>query len=99
MPEHVARRDAAASLRRLLAETEDASRARARRSGSTLRARRPKGKALIERVVDAQHWRPASWKVAAEEINYRRFFDINGLAALRMENANCFGDAHRSSSS
>jgi len=34
-------------------------------------------------------------EVAAEEINYRRFFDINALAALRMENANCFGDVHR----
>ena len=45
------------------------------------------GKALIERVIEVQHWRPASWKVAAEEINYRRFFDINGLAALRMEHA------------
>ena len=42
-----------------------------------------------------QHWRPASWRVAAEEINYRRFFDINALAAMRMENANCFGEAHR----
>ena len=94
MPDHIARRDAAASLRRLLAETEaDNARARA----ATLDAERTTaaGKALIETVVDAQHWRPSSWQVAAEEINYRRFFDINSLAALRMENANCFGDAHR----
>jgi (1->4)-alpha-D-glucan 1-alpha-D-glucosylmutase len=94
MPDHVARRDAGASLRRLLGETEAAN---ARALAERLDAARqtPEGKALIDRVVDAQHWRPSSWKVAAEEINYRRFFDINALAALRMENANCFGDAHR----
>jgi (1->4)-alpha-D-glucan 1-alpha-D-glucosylmutase len=94
MPEHTARREAAASLRRLLAETESWT---AQAHVERLDAERttPAGKQLIERVIDAQHWRPASWKVAAEEINYRRFFDINTLAAIRMENANCFGDAHR----
>ncbi len=94
MPDHVARRDAGASLRRLLAETE-ATNARALAERLDAARQTPEGKALIDRVVDAQHWRPSSWKVAAEEINYRRFFDINALAALRMENANCFGDAHR----
>jgi (1->4)-alpha-D-glucan 1-alpha-D-glucosylmutase len=94
MPERVARREAAASLRRLLAETDERS-ARARAKQLDDARTTPQGKALIERVVDAQHWRVASWQVAAEEINYRRFFDINSLAALRMENANCFGDAHR----
>jgi len=94
MPDHVARRAAAASLRRLLGETESAN-AQAHAARLDTARTTPEGKALIERVVDAQHWRPASWKVAAEEINYRRFFDINTLAAMRMENANCFGDAHR----
>ncbi len=94
LPERAAKRDGAASLRRLLAETEDAG---ARALVERLDAERttPAGKALIERVVEAQRWRPTSWKVAAEEINYRRFFDVNGLAAMRMENANAFGDAHR----
>ena len=32
-------------------------------------------------------YRLAYWRVAGEEINYRRFFDINGLAAIRMEDA------------
>jgi len=94
MPDHVARRDAAASLRRLLAETE-ADNASAHAAMLDESRTTPAGKALIEAVVDAQHWRTSSWQVAAEEINYRRFFDINSLAALRMENANCFGDAHR----
>ena len=94
IPDHVERRDAAASLRRLLDETEAAN---ALALAERLDAARgtPGGKALIERVVEAQRWRPSSWRVAAEEINYRRFFDINALAALRMENANCFGDAHK----
>jgi (1->4)-alpha-D-glucan 1-alpha-D-glucosylmutase len=94
MPEHTRRRDAAASLRRLLNET-DALSARAHVEWLDAKRTTAAGKALIERVIDAQHWRPASWKVAAEEINYRRFFDINALAAMRMENANCFGDVHR----
>ncbi len=94
MRDHVARRAAATSLQRLLGETE-ADNARAHAARLDTARTTTAGKALIERVVDVQHWRPASWKVAAEEINYRRFFDINALAALRMENANCFGDAHR----
>ena len=94
MPRHTVRRDAAVSLRRLLAETEAANaRAHVERLDATRTT--TDGKALIERVVDVQRWRLASWKVAAEEINYRRFFDINALAAMRMENVNCFGDAHR----
>ncbi len=94
IPDHVERREAAASLRRLLDETEAAN-ARALAERLDAARRTPGGKALIERVVEAQRWRPSSWRVAAEEINYRRFFDINALAALRMENANCFGDAHK----
>ena len=33
----------------------------------------------------AQAWRLAYWKIGYEEINYRRFFDINELVALRIE--------------
>jgi malto-oligosyltrehalose synthase len=94
MANRTERRDAAASLRRLLDETEQQNVLALieRLDAQRLTA---EGKALIDRVVDAQRWRPASWKVAAEEINYRRFFDINGLAALRMEHAAAFADAHR----
>ncbi len=94
MPEHVARRAAAAKLRGLMAVGETDT---ARAFVEKLNAERTTaaGKALLDRLVEAQRWRPASWRVAAEEINYRRFFDVNGLAAIRMENANTFGDAHR----
>lgn len=46
-------------------------------------------------LIAAQAWRPAYWRVAADEINYRRFFDINDLAALRMENPEVFAATHR----
>ncbi|TFZ01702.1 malto-oligosyltrehalose synthase [Ramlibacter rhizophilus] len=44
----------------------------------------------LHALVDAQAWRPAYWRVAADEINYRRFFDIGDLAALRMEREEVF---------
>ncbi len=54
---------------------------------------RPDPDALHE-VLDAQAWRLAYWRVAPDEINYRRFFDVNDLAALRMENDSVFDAAH-----
>jgi (1->4)-alpha-D-glucan 1-alpha-D-glucosylmutase len=39
-------------------------------------------------------YRLAHWRVAGEEINYRRFFDINTLAAIRMEDPEVFQEAH-----
>ncbi|HEX7022785.1 MAG TPA: malto-oligosyltrehalose synthase [Trueperaceae bacterium] len=52
------------------------------------------GTALHE-LLEHQFWRLAYWKTAGYEINYRRFFDINGLVALRMEDPEVFWDAHR----
>ncbi|MBD0315655.1 MAG: malto-oligosyltrehalose synthase [Nitrospiraceae bacterium] len=48
----------------------------------------------LDALLDAQAYRLASWKVASEEINYRRFFDINDLAAIRMENPMVFQESH-----
>ncbi len=48
----------------------------------------------LDALLDAQSYRLASWHVASEEINYRRFFDINGLAAIRMESRHVFEQAH-----
>jgi len=50
--------------------------------------------ALDELLAD-QAYRLAYWRVAGEEINYRRFFDINELAALRVEAPEVFADTHR----
>jgi len=48
----------------------------------------------LEALLNAQAFRLAYWRVAADEINYRRFFDINGLAALRMEDPEAFAATH-----
>lgn len=50
---------------------------------------------LLDALIDAQPYRMAFWRVAAEEINYRRFFDINTMAALRVELPEVFDDTHR----
>ena len=44
----------------------------------------------LHQLLDAQAYRLAFWRVAADEINYRRFFDINELAAVRVEHAPVF---------
>jgi (1->4)-alpha-D-glucan 1-alpha-D-glucosylmutase len=46
-------------------------------------------------VLERQSYRLSYWRVAAEEINYRRFFDINTLAAIRVEIPEVFEAAHR----
>ena len=50
---------------------------------------------LLDGLLDEQFYRLASWRVAAEEINYRRFFDVNELAAIRVEDPEVFEEAHR----
>jgi (1->4)-alpha-D-glucan 1-alpha-D-glucosylmutase len=54
--------------------------------------------ASVERLsdlIDRQHWRLASWRVSLHEINYRRFFDINDLAGLRVEEAEVLARSHQ----
>jgi (1->4)-alpha-D-glucan 1-alpha-D-glucosylmutase len=55
----------------------------------------PRSFDLLDRLLDHQAYRLAYWRVAAEEINYRRFFDINDLAAIRMEDPAVFRETHR----
>ena len=49
----------------------------------------------LHRLLDNQAYRLAYWRVSGEEINYRRFFDINDLVGLRMENPEVFAATHR----
>lgn len=49
----------------------------------------------LDALVDEQAYRLSYWKTAAEEINYRRFFDINDLAAIRVEDPEVFDAVHR----
>jgi (1->4)-alpha-D-glucan 1-alpha-D-glucosylmutase len=55
---------------------------------------KPESFNLLDEVVEAQPYRLAFWRVAGEEINYRRFFDINELAAIRVEEAQVFAATH-----
>ncbi|MBA3964151.1 MAG: malto-oligosyltrehalose synthase, partial [Chthoniobacterales bacterium] len=49
----------------------------------------------LDALLGDQAYRLAFWRVAAEEINYRRFFDVNDLAAIRMELPEVFDAAHQ----
>ncbi|HEY6969314.1 MAG TPA: malto-oligosyltrehalose synthase [Candidatus Angelobacter sp.] len=49
----------------------------------------------LHRLLEAQVYRLAHWRVSGEEINYRRFFDINDLIGLRMENPRVFAATHQ----
>lgn len=48
----------------------------------------------LHEVLETQPYRLAFWRVSAEEINYRRFFDVNDLVGLRMENPEVFAATH-----
>ncbi|HSK08584.1 MAG TPA: malto-oligosyltrehalose synthase, partial [Vicinamibacterales bacterium] len=48
----------------------------------------------LHALLERQAYRLSDWRSASHEINYRRFFDINALAALRMEDPAVFEDTH-----
>ena len=55
----------------------------------------PRSFDALDELLNAQSYRLAYWRVAAEEINYRRFFDVNDLAAIRVELPKVFDAVHR----
>jgi (1->4)-alpha-D-glucan 1-alpha-D-glucosylmutase len=55
----------------------------------------PRSFDALHELIKAQPCRLAQWRVAADDINYRRFFDINDLAALRTENEKVFNETHK----
>jgi (1->4)-alpha-D-glucan 1-alpha-D-glucosylmutase len=48
----------------------------------------------LHELIKAQAYRLAYWRVSADDINYRRFFDIDDLASLRQENDAVFKQTH-----
>jgi malto-oligosyltrehalose synthase len=52
------------------------------------------GQKRMRQLVDAQRYRLAFWKRASIAINYRRFFDVNDLIALRMQDPDVFRETH-----
>src|SRR5271154_1842528 len=49
----------------------------------------------LDELIQRQHWRPAHHRVAADDVNYRRFFNISDLAGIRMELPEVFEYTHR----
>lgn len=49
----------------------------------------------LDQLLQEQAYRLAFWRVAADEINYRRFFDVNELAAICMEQPAVFAETHK----
>ena len=53
------------------------------------------GRRRLHELLQRQHYRLAWWRAAADEINWRRFFDINSLAGIRVEQPRVFDATHR----
>ncbi len=56
---------------------------------------RPPQTAALHHLLERQHYKLANWRLAASDINYRRFFDVNDLAGLRVEDIATFERTHR----
>ena len=54
----------------------------------------PGGSCAIHRLLEAQAYRLGYWRLAGSQTNYRRFFDINSLAGLRVEDERTFEEVH-----
>lgn len=54
----------------------------------------PGGRRRLHLLLERQHYRLADWRTAFSDINYRRFFDISGLAGVRPEIPACFEKMH-----
>jgi (1->4)-alpha-D-glucan 1-alpha-D-glucosylmutase len=93
------RREKEVLKRRLAALAHDSPEVSAAIAGAleVLNGRRadPHSFDALDALLERQCYRLSFWRVAAEEINYRRFFESNDLAAIRMENPAVFREAHR----
>ncbi|MEJ2719689.1 MAG: malto-oligosyltrehalose synthase [bacterium] len=54
----------------------------------------PASLGMLDQLISEQRYRLSFWKVATEEINYRRFFTVNDLISVRVEDDNVFGEVH-----
>ncbi|HYW64026.1 MAG TPA: malto-oligosyltrehalose synthase [Bradyrhizobium sp.] len=55
---------------------------------------RPAETLALHHLLERQHYRAGQWRLASSEINYRRFFDVNSLAGLRVEDRGTFDAIH-----
>src|SRR5690606_15801063 len=61
---------------------------------AALNGESPQARDALDALMERQAWRLAYWRVASDEINYRRFFDVNELAGLRVEDPVVFEATH-----
>lgn len=54
----------------------------------------PQGREALHRLLESQHYRLAFWRNAADEINWRRFFEVSELAGMRVESKEVFEAMH-----
>ncbi len=88
------RRDAAEALDQLRLAAEDPALGRDIEAAVEAFGAGPHGPQRLARLLDAQVYRLVHWRRAAREINYRRFFDVNDLVALHMEDPEVFVQTH-----
>jgi (1->4)-alpha-D-glucan 1-alpha-D-glucosylmutase len=55
---------------------------------------RPGGRDRLRALLEVQHYRLVYWRSGSREINYRRFFDVNDLASVRVEDPVVFDETH-----
>lgn len=55
---------------------------------------RPAQTQALHMLLERQHYKLGQWRLASSEINYRRFFDVNTLAGLRVEDSGTFDAIH-----
>lgn len=86
----------AAWLKQALAEraTDNAVRQAIEQRLGTFDARQPEGFQRLHGLLEQQAYRLASWRTAADDINWRRFFDVNDLGGLRVERSAVFEATH-----
>ena len=88
----------AAELKRELASAiRDDDGVRAALAAAVERVNRPDEDGVrraLDEVIQKQYWRAAHFRVAGDDINYRRFFNINDLAGLRIELPDVFEHVH-----
>jgi len=51
-------------------------------------------RALLGRLLDRQHYQLAYWRRANQELDHRRFFDVDTLGGVRVEDPEVFADVH-----
>ena len=80
-----------------LVETSEATRREIEASRQKINGTKgvPRSFDRLEELLGQQYYRLCYWRVASDEINYRRFFDVNDLAAIRVEDPEVFAAVHK----